>query len=44
MKPEEKNPERECKREGCRKKFKPPKDNPGQEYCSGTCWQEAHKK
>jgi len=30
---------RECGYEKCRKKFKPPKENPGQEYCSDRCWE-----
>lgn len=34
---------KECGNEKCRKKFKPPKDNPGQEYCSDKCWQVAHE-
>ena len=33
---------RECEYEKCRKKFKPPKGNPGQEYCSDRCWRAAH--
>lgn len=31
-----------CSNEKCRKKFKPPKDNPGQEYCSDACWKAVH--
>jgi len=35
--------QKECGNEKCRKKFKPPKDNPGQEYCSDSCWRVANK-
>lgn len=31
-----------CKNEKCKRKFKPEKDNPGQEYCSLRCWKVVH--